>query len=136
MIPTNMGFVLTYFVLFKSFAPHTLQMLGADLPGWCDDTQVGQIFWACIFLVGCISVTLQRKISELRICSLLSVVLSIFVVLVIVFEGILDRGTSSSLAAGFKAGAENTQITSSGIFSSLPLIIFSYMYQTNIPAIY
>ena len=51
MIPTNMGFVISYVVLFKSFAPFSLELAGVDLPGWCDSSQTGQIFWAVIFTV-------------------------------------------------------------------------------------
>ena len=65
-----------------------------------------------------------------------SILLSIFVVLVIIFECFLGRGTSSSLSEGFQAGKERTSINVSGIFNSLPIIIFSYMYQLNVPAIY
>lgn len=136
MIPTNAGFVLTYYVLFKSFAPHTLDMLGLDLPGWCDDSKVGQIFWAGLFTLVCLPTTYPRKLSELRFASLFSVMLSIFVVFVIVFNALLDKGTSKSVSSGFKAGAAMTEITPKGIFGSLPLILFSYMYQPNIPAIY
>lgn len=62
--------------------------------------------------------------------------LSLFVVLVIFFEAILCRGTSTSVKGGFKAGQEKAEITLEGFFSSLPLIIFSYMYQVNVPGIY
>ena len=51
MIPCNMGFVVSYIVVFKSFVPFTLGLLGLTLPGWCDDSFVGQIFWAVIFTV-------------------------------------------------------------------------------------
>ena len=51
MVPANMGFQITYIVLFKSFAPATLAMLGVDLPGWCANTRGGQIFWAVMFTV-------------------------------------------------------------------------------------
>lgn len=51
MIPTNMGFVISYVVLFKSFAPFSLELAGVDLPGWCDSSLTGQIFWAVIFTV-------------------------------------------------------------------------------------
>ena len=61
---------------------------------------------------------------------------SIYVVLVIVFESILLHGSSESLKAGFKAGSEKKELSVSALFSSLPLIIFSYMYQVNVPGIY
>ena len=131
-----MGFQVCYIVLFKSFAPATMDMLGIDLPGWCDNTQVGQIFWAVVFTLICFPVTLPRKLSEIRLASMFSVLLSIYVVLVIVFEALLNKGTSSSLSAGFTAGKDKAHISMKGIFGSLPLIIFSYMYQVNIPGIY
>ena len=56
--------------------------------------------------------------------------------LVIVIECLMDRGTSLTVSDGFKQGAEKASITVNGIFNSLPLIIFAYMYQINIPAIY
>lgn len=62
--------------------------------------------------------------------------LSIYVVLVLFFEAVLLNGTSESLSDGFKQGAEKAEISAKGIFGSLPLIIFSYMYQVNVPQIY
>ena len=62
--------------------------------------------------------------------------ISVFVVLVIFFEAVLLHGTSESISSGFEAGKEKAQLSLTGIFSSLPLIIFSYMYQVNIPSIY
>ena len=56
--------------------------------------------------------------------------------LVIIIEGLLDRGTSPSISEGFKEGAEKSQLGLRGIFNSLPLVVFAYMYQINIPAIY
>ena len=71
----------------------------------------------------------------MRFASAFSILLSFFVVLVIVIEAVMDHGTSSSVSAGFKAGHDKAQLSVSGFFSSLPLILFSYMYQINIPAI-
>ena len=51
MIPTNMGFVVSYIVLFKSFAPFTFTLAGLNLPSWCDSSFTGQIFWAVLFTV-------------------------------------------------------------------------------------
>ena len=56
--------------------------------------------------------------------------------LVIVIEALLDRGTSTTIADGFKEGKEKAEVSLNGIFNSLPLVFFSYMYQANIPAIY
>ena len=81
-------------------------------------------------------VSIPRKLSELRFMSAFSILVSIYVVLVIVFEGLLLRGSSTSLKGGFKAGHDQNELSLKGFFSSLPLIIFSYMYQVNVPGIY
>ena len=54
--------------------------------------------------------------------------ISIYIMLVIVFECLLDRGTSPTLKEGFEDGADKAQIDVNGIFNSLPLVIFAYMY--------
>ena len=53
---------------------------------------------------------------------------SVYIMLVIVIECLLDRGTSSTIADGFKQGVEKATISVAGIFNSLPLVIFAYMY--------
>ena len=40
------------------------------------------------------------------------------------------------LGESFSAGFSNFNISTMGVFNSIPLVIFSYMYQTNIPMIY
>lgn len=40
------------------------------------------------------------------------------------------------LGKSFEVGFKNFDISVLGVFNSLPLVIFSYMYQTNIPMIY
>lgn len=107
MIATNIGFVITYIVLFKSFAPYSFGRLGIDLPEWCADTFKGQIFWACIFTVIISLVSLPRKLSAIRFGSALGVCISVYVVLAIVFLAFLDRGASPTLSEGFEAGREN-----------------------------
>ena len=62
--------------------------------------------------------------------------ISFYLVLVIVIEALMDHGTSRSVKLGFEAGREKKQLSITGFFSSLPLIIFSYMYQINVPALY
>jgi len=55
---------------------------------------------------------------------------------VILSEALLDHGTSEKLSDGFNLGLERASISAAGIFDSLPLIIFGFMYQVNVPAIY
>ena len=83
-----------------------------------------------------IPVSLPRKLTSLRFTSAFSVMVSVYVMLVVVIECLMDRGTSPTVAEGFKEGKEKSKVTVDGIFNSLPLVIFAYMYQINIPAIY
>jgi amino acid permease len=81
-------------------------------------------------------VSTPRDLSTLRFTSAFSVMMSFYIVLVIVFECLLNHGTSPSISEGFKAAHHEKQLSSTAIFNCLPLIIFSFMYQINIPAIY
>ena len=56
--------------------------------------------------------------------------------LVIVIECMLGQGTSQTVGDGFRLGSERAKIDIHGIFTSLPLVIYAYMYQVNVPAIY
>jgi amino acid permease len=47
-----------------------------------------------------------------------------------------DKHQGTDFSTRFSAALEEQEITLMGIFNSLPLIIFSYMYQPNIPALY
>jgi len=80
--------------------------------------------------------SIPRQLSALRFSSFISVIMSIFIVGVIISEAILDHGTSETLGNGFSEGNAKAQISVTGIFDSLPLIIFGFMYQMNVPAIY
>lgn len=75
-----------------------------------------------------IPISIPRKLASLRYASMFSIMLSIYVVFVIIIECAIGRGTSTSVSEGFHAGADRSNINVSGIFNSLPIIIFSYMY--------
>lgn len=47
-----------------------------------------------------------------------------------------DRNVTPDLGHSFETAFANFDISVLGVFNSLPLVIFSYMYQTNIPMIY
>lgn len=83
-----------------------------------------------------VPLTIPRKLGQLRYASMLSVLLSFYLVMVIVIEGCLDHGTSPTLKDGWKAGGENTKISPFGFFNSFSTVIFAFMYQMNIPALY
>lgn len=103
MILCNGGFVISYIVLFKSFMPFSLQTAtGQHLPKWCDDSRGGQAFWAVLFSIFFVfPVSTPRDLSTLRFTSAFSVMMSFYIVLVIVFECLLNHGTSPSISEGF-----------------------------------
>ena len=54
----------------------------------------------------------------------------------IVFICLGSREVTPDLAESFHRAGTNFDISVFGVFNSLPLVIFSYMYQTNIPMIF
>ena len=102
-----------------------------------DDTTTGHVFWAAIFCYGVIfPLSLERKLSALRFASLFSFFCGSYVVLVIVFACILDTDVNPNLNDGLEVAATKVNLTAAGIFNSFPLIVFSFMYQPNLPAVY
>ena len=101
---------------FKSFVPFSFGKLGVELPSWLDESFTGQIPWACLFTVIISIVSLPRKLSSVRFGSAISVMISFYVVLFIIFEALLNNGTSSSLKEGFQQGHEKMQLSMKGVF--------------------
>lgn len=116
--------------------PYTLELLIDDLPKIISHESEGQIFWAAVFSVLVFFVSLPRTLSALRFTSFGSFIISFFIILSIVFIGFVNRTVTPDLGASFQRAAKNFDISILGVFNSLPLVIFAYMYQTNIPMIY
>ncbi len=72
--------------------------------------------------------SLARTLTALRFTSFFSVLMSFFIVLTIFSEAVLLHGDSPSLSEGFTVGAQRAELDPPGIFNSLPLIIFGFMY--------
>jgi amino acid permease len=81
-------------------------------------------------------VSLPRTLSALRFATFGSFVISLFIILAIVFICLVNRTVTPNLGPSFEVAAKNFDLSVLGVFNSLPLVIFSYMYQTNIPMIY
>jgi amino acid permease len=97
---------------------------------------VAGIIWASIFTgLFVFPLSLPRTLTELRFASFTSAVISIYIILAII--GVcLSGDVTPDLGESFKEAFDNFNITTFGIFRSLPLIIFAFMYQPNIPMIY
>ena len=104
-------------------------MTGKELPGFMGDTTGGHIFWSGLFTyIVVFPLTLARKLSALRFSSLFSFFCGIYVVLVLVFVPLCDRKVTPDIGASLKEAASSFNLSANGIFTSFPLIVFSFMY--------
>ena len=111
--------------------------MATTLPQCMGDNILGHIFWASIFCYFVIfPLALNRKISALRHASYFSFFCGTYVVLVIVFTCLVNRKVNPDLKNSLKTAATTMNFSASGIFNSFPLIVFSFMYQPNLPAVY
>lgn len=101
----NIGFLVSYIVLFKSLMPFTIEILmglnnlpdfrkGLDpnwandhiLPDWIGNTAQGQFIWATLFsFLLLLPISLPRNLGALRFSSFMSFGISLFVVFSIFF---------------------------------------------------
>lgn len=80
--------------------------------------------------------SLPRTLSALRFSTFFSILVSFYIVLAIVFICLTDRSVTPDLGHSLETAFKNFDISVMGVFNSIPLVIFSFMYQTNIPMIY
>lgn len=131
----NIGFLISYIVLFKNLMPYTLHTFGADkaLPNWLQDNETGKRVWAtlyCFLLL--FPVSLPRNLSALRFSSFMSFGISLFMVFTIFGmafkESKADGNNKHDFTERLSTACQGSRISVLGVFNSLPLIIFSYMY--------
>ena len=79
--------------------------------------------------------SIPRSVNALRFSSLFGVFCSIYLVLAVMFVYLLDRKVVAHPEQNYEM-AKLFIFTFDGVVSSMPLIIFAYMYQVNIPSIY
>lgn len=80
----NVGFLITYVILFKTTMPRTLDEVGIPHPDWLGSNTTGKIVWDTIFSF-CLLLPLciPRELSALRFTSFVSFGLSFFILCVI-----------------------------------------------------
>ena len=121
--------------------PYTIELLmGHDkdktkvLPNWIGDTPTGKVTWAFMFTYFCIfPLSLPRKLTALRFSSFMSFGISIFIVITIFALSFSESAGDCSddcfnFNDRFSSAYHNPKISMTGIFNSLPLIIFAFMY--------
>jgi amino acid permease len=145
----NIGFLISYIVLvshrysffnyniflqFKELTPYTIENFGVhNLPDFLGNTNQGKMVWATIFVFVCLlPISLPRELKKLRFTSFVSFGISIVVVLSIFSLSFKESKKDGINMNDFSDRAiftiTNSHITLNGVFNSLPLVIFSFMY--------
>jgi len=106
------------------------------VPDWLKKTDAGHYFWGLIFAF-CIlfPMSIPRNASALRFSSLFGVLCSMYLCVAVVIVFFTDKTVVPSPTANFKK-IKAFNLSYDGVVSTVPLIIFAYMYQVNIPMIY
>ena len=134
-----MGFTFSYIVYVKKAIPSIIQMYVDEdkIPVILRNEQWGgNIFWGIIFSFGIMfPMSIPRSASALRFTSLFGVLCSMYLCLGVtgLFFSSKDIVADPSKNLG---ELEAFKVSYKGIVSTVPLIIFAYMYQVNIPMIY
>lgn len=79
--------------------------------------------------------SLPRNINALRFTSLLGVLCSMYLCIIVILIFFSSRDIVPDIRENFEQ-MEAVKFSYEGIVTSVPLIIFAYMYQVNIPQIF
>jgi len=132
------GFTFSYIVYVKNAIPGIIVMYvdRDSIPDWISDTKWGKVFWGVVFsFLVLFPMAIPRNASALRYSSLAGVLCSMYLSLAVTFVFFFDKTVVPDYKQNFK-DIEAFKVSYNGIVSSVPLIIFGYMYQVNIPMIY
>lgn len=136
---TLLGFVVSYIVFIKTLVPHILiVMFGEDnIPELLGSDQwKGQIVWATIYtILIMIPLSIPRKVGTLEYISSFGFLWATYLALCLVFLFFTDRSLVPNIGDNIKK-AEYFTISIKGIASSIPFVIFAFMYQPTVPIIY
>ena len=125
-----MGFIMSFIVYIKTMMPLLLLKFYTEeqLPHYLGDSFKGKTFWGTFYsFVILLPMSLPRQISRLRYTSLLGVLCSVYLCLVVCSLFFNNREIVEKPASNLKE-ADYFNFTVSGVTSSVPLIIFAYMY--------
>lgn len=99
---------------------------------------IGDYVWGCIYTyVILLPMSLPRQLNSLRFSSVFGVLCSMYLALAVMFLFLtdFDKEIIPSKSENFHQ-MEAFKFEFSGISGAFPLIIFAYMYQVNVPALY
>mmetsp|Transcript_93983 Transcript_93983/g.129442 ORF Transcript_93983/g.129442 Transcript_93983/m.129442 type:complete len:205 (-) Transcript_93983:484-1098(-) len=133
-----MGFLMSFIVYIKTMMPLILLNFWTkdQLPDYLGNNFVGKTFWStfyCFLLL--LPMALPRQINRLRYTSLLGVLGSVYLCFAVFIIFWFNKDVVPEPRKNL-VDADYFRLSFDGITSSVPLIIFAYMYQVNIPMIY
>ncbi|TNV80099.1 hypothetical protein FGO68_gene9741 [Halteria grandinella] len=131
-----LAFIMSYIVYIKEAIPKIILIFAPTLDSFIVDPYWGQKFWGTIFSFFILfPMSLPRSINALRFSSAFGVLCSVYLCLAVTVIFWSDRTMVPDPWENFKE-AEYFVFSFNGLVTSMPLIIFAYMYQVNIPLIY
>jgi amino acid permease len=137
MLMCLLGYVTSYIVVVKTLTPYLIDRLFQEhIPLFMQNDQLMRIIVATVYSIFfLLPLSLPRKMGALRFTSLFGFACWIFLVIVITMIFLTSRVVVPDPMYNLQS-ASYVKVSFSGIFSSFPFIISSYMYQPMIPAIY
>ena len=135
---TLLGGVTSFMVFIKTLAPLLLTMvLGSDVPEILGSEQFkGQAVWGVMIMIALIiPLWLTRKVGSLEYISSLSIVSALYITFWMIVIFFTDRSLVPNVITNFEK-ADYFTVSFEGLSSSIPFVVFSYMYQPSLPLIY
>jgi amino acid permease len=136
------GFTFSYIVYVKRAIPTIIEMYvensteETNVPHWMLNNEGGHAFWGLLFaFLILFPMSIPRNINALRFTSLLGVLCSMYLCIIVVILFFTNRDIVPDIWANIEQ-MEAVKLSYEGVVTSVPLIIFAYMYQVNIPQIY
>ena len=135
---TLLGAVTSFMVFIKTLAPLLLTMvLGSEVPEMLGSEQFkGQAVWGVMIMIALIiPLWLARKVGSLEYISSLSIISAIYLTLCLILIFFNDKKLVPNVGDNISKASYFT-VSFEGISSSIPFVVFSYMYQPCLPLIY
>eukprot|EP00347_Sterkiella_histriomuscorum_P011277 403373068 len=133
-----MGFIMSYIVYIKKAIPKIISLFTDEdsFHSFIVDPVWGPRFWGTIYAFGILfPLSIPRSINQLRYSSAFGVLCSVYLCFAVIIIFWSSRTLVPDPLQNWR-DADYFKFDFSGIVSSVPLIIFAYMYQVNIPMIY
>lgn len=105
-------------------------------PSWILNNDTGNKFWGLLFaFLILFPMSIPRTVNALRFSSLFGVLCSMYLCVTVTLVFFSNRDIVPDIKENFSK-MEAVRISYQGVVTSVPLIIFAYMYQVNIPMIF